>query len=67
MKSKPRISVAESLVGKDNLAQAKIKASKIRSNYTNELYTLARNLLISANNLDPTNAQIAIVAGSLKY
>jgi len=64
---KKRISVAESLVGSENLAQAKLKASKLRSTYTDELYNLARNLLISANNLDPTNAQIAIVAGSLKY
>lgn len=64
---KHRISVAAQLVGEDELAQAKLKASKLRSTYTDELYNLARNLLISANNLDPTNAQIAIVAGSLKY
>jgi hypothetical protein len=64
---KHRISVAESLVGKEYLAQAKIQSSKLRSTYTNLLYDIARNLLIAHGNLDPSNSQIAIIAGELKY
>jgi hypothetical protein len=64
---KPRISVAEQLVGANELAQAKLKASKIRATYTNLLYDLARTLLIANGNLNPSGQQIAIVCGELKY